>query len=400
MHDHADHVCAYECKTIPVMIAVLLSWCTCCINVVSCIDATRMYVHVSVCVCVQIDVYILVPSLICSRSVISVRQIFAEWLTSLMHHSMTWVFNQDCIAYKKRNRPRDSGIMASLQYLRRLKQTDTHPHTHTLTHPHTHTRNGPMADSLRNTGVQRCSTRILVFLWLRSWSCKLRWIWRNLSHDLRSLRSLRNLSKLPNLCIDGLEALFAEDHVALLEADLIIFSSLTPTIMTMGLSNVMQMSTRKLQQAASWAESLGNLSLRVLSPRRLWNALVELNTAKLGQIVSGMHTSWRPVQSPATESHTFHRFHRSFRANATELQQLPTDPLSYSSYLHQDCTGTGSGQDRFDLWLQVWCPREPSKTYHPPLLTQAQETRTWKRIRVVAGGQNPHLYHVYITIIY
>ena len=38
-------------KTIPVMIAVLLSWCTCCINVVSCIDATRMYVHVSVCVC-------------------------------------------------------------------------------------------------------------------------------------------------------------------------------------------------------------------------------------------------------------------------------------------------------------------------------------------------------------
>ena len=79
-----------------------------------------------VCVCVQIDGYILVPSLMCSRSVISVRQIFAEWLTSLMHHSMTWVFNQDCIAYKKRNRPRDSGIMASLQYLRRLKQTDTH----------------------------------------------------------------------------------------------------------------------------------------------------------------------------------------------------------------------------------------------------------------------------------
>jgi len=48
-----------------------------------------------------------------------------------------------------------------------------------------------------------------------------------------------------------LEALFAEDHVALLKADLIIFSSLTPTIVTMGLSNVMQMSTRKLQQAAS-----------------------------------------------------------------------------------------------------------------------------------------------------
>ena len=84
-----------------------------------------------VCVCVQIDGYILVPSLMCSRSVISVRQIFAEWLTSLMHHSMTWVFNQDCIAHKKRNRPRDSGIMASLPYLRRLKQTDTHTHTHT-----------------------------------------------------------------------------------------------------------------------------------------------------------------------------------------------------------------------------------------------------------------------------
>ena len=75
-------------------------------------------------------------------------------------------------------------------------------------------------------------------------------------------------------------------------------------------------------------------------------------------------------------------------SNATELQQL-----------HQDCTGT-SGQDRFDLWLQDWCPGEPSKTYHPPLLTRAQETRTWKRIRVVAGDQNPHLYHVYITVIY
>lgn len=92
--------------------------------------------HVCTCmwVCVQIDVYILVPSLICSRSVISVRQIFAEWLTSLMHHSKTWVFNQDCIAYKKRNRPRDSGIMASLQYLRRLKQTDTHTHTSAAAH--------------------------------------------------------------------------------------------------------------------------------------------------------------------------------------------------------------------------------------------------------------------------
>ena len=77
MHDHADHVCAYECKNhtcndccFAVLVYVLHK---CCV-----LYRCNTYVRACECVCVQIDGYILVPSLMCSRSVISVRQIFAE----------------------------------------------------------------------------------------------------------------------------------------------------------------------------------------------------------------------------------------------------------------------------------------------------------------------------------
>ena len=160
------------------------------------------------------------------------------------------------------------------------------------------------------------------------------------------LEVLEILASFQIYALTGLEALFAEDHVALLEADLIIFSSLTPTIMTMGLSNVMQMSTRKLQQAASWAESLGQSFFArpfstsfVKCPRRTEHCQVGPNCFRNAHLLETCTKSChRKPHIPQVPQIISCERHRATAAThwPTELQQLPTPGL------YRDRIGTGS----------------------------------------------------------